>query len=403
MRPEQIATPGRAVLRAPFVIGAIWGLATAFSLRFASYANLLNGLALGGALIWTTSLWPRESVRANAQPIVVGLCFYASVALLSGFITNASIPAMIRSVLIVPTMLAIMTIVLSGTAERRLLVNGIAMASLVSVTYHVSYLDWGKLPDPHYRFYLFSNPNAVAFVAAMAAIVALHWILSAKSWGLRVIYLFLWGAGLILLFSTKSRTAAAVSISGQAVLVLQRIKLGRLGSAILVTAAVLSVVVLMQSAYVTELSGSMAETYSLNDSHRGLSHGTGRFRIWRFAWKELVVPNLLLGVGPDNYRDALLKGTGMRNVHNGLLRSLLDAGLVGTSVLLLIVYAGLRGAIRNWRSEAYDLEIAIMTAGLLESTAEVTFFSFGNPGSLLFMVAVGSLCMYSRNLRDGVE
>ena len=88
------------------------------------------------------------------------------------------------------------------------------------------------------------------------------------------------------------------------------------------------------------------------------------------------------------------------------LRSLLDVGLLGTSVLLLIVYAGLRGAIRNWKREGYDLEIAIVAAGLLESTAEVTFFSFGNPGSLMFMVAVGSLCIYGgrfRNLRGGAE
>jgi O-antigen ligase len=127
--------------------------------------------------------------------------------------------------------------------------------------------------------------------------------------------------------------------------------------------------------------------YSLFDKYRNISNATNRTEIWSFMLTKVIPQNFFFGVGPGQHDQLVKSALGYSSAHNGLLQYLGDVGFVGTLPYLLLLNDARRGSASLGGAACLPL----LVGGLVESVGETMFFSVGNAGSLLFLLAVLSL------------
>lgn len=390
--------PGRISIA--FLVGCfVWSVGSAFSHFYGEEtAHWIAGGVLALAIV-IIGLPHLQLLVAWVQS-VLGLLIaaHAAAALLSGIVNGGHPLAAVRYLLLIPAISIMITAVRlgdRGVAGTRL---GITLGGIAFCIYQFSFLDFGSLLNPRYRLFLFLNPNGVGFIAAMTGISLLDYALTRffvhrKRVGPRTIALF-GGVGMCLLLcvATKSRTATLVMLTGSLLRVY--LSLGATRSLLLgAVVALLSVTVAWDA--VAAAGDQVAEVFQLNDQHRSIDKGTGRFRIWSWVIREVWLEHPFLGVGPQGHMMLTSDRTGISSAHNGLIGVLADTGIVGALPLLIILGICTRRAFLQRRNPRYFFAITLFAGGLLESVAELMFFSIGNPGSLLFLLSVGLLSVQS--------
>jgi hypothetical protein len=386
----------------PFMLGLIWGTLTSFAFLVSGSGIIVQTGALGLVSVLALNCWPSSFTRSLNQPIVFAVALYATIASLSGILYDSSPSSIMRSIMLLPATLALTTGAYSGPAAMRGLARGFASAGLIFVAVHLAYIDPSKLLDPTYRIYVFLNPNGVAFISGATAIVMLDWTLSSKGIRAKAICLIGMAAALLVLFATKSRTAAASTLIGIMALLFFAAGRGRLHGILILICAILLGLSASGRFDIETVGQKLSSMYSFDSNGRSILTGTGRLRVWQFAATDILGRHTLLGIGPDNYRPILKRKFphSSGSVHNGLLRTLLDSGILGTFPLLLIILASAKTlAFRRVRRDV-SLEAGLFCIGIVESLAEEFFFSFGNPASLLFLLAMISLSLKTTQQRN---
>ena len=135
------------------------------------------------------------------------------------------------------------------------------------------------------------------------------------------------------------------------------------------------------------LMGPVKTFFDLSD--QTIATGANRFVLWQGAW-ELFLSNPLFGVG---YRahEALMPG--QASAHNGYLAILAEIGIIGSVALVYPIWKGIKFLrIKNTFEPAvsYAVLIAIGIAYLYVALFERYLINFGNPTSIVFLIAIFS-------------
>lgn len=382
-------------------VGVLWGLGTGFShfVTTEEFAYWVQGptLALVMALACVATTRTLTAWTGNVAGLMI--CLHVVAATLSGLVNGAHHMAIIRFVLLLPAISIMLAAVqVSASGGRDGLRAGLTFAGAMVVLYHLFFLDTDALINPMYRLSAFLGPNGIGFIAAMTGVSMLDYALTRLG---RHRALSLWSVALlamafvcvVLCVATKSRTAMLAFTVG--VVLRLYLFLGFTRTFLLCTAGA-SIAFTLAWSLVATFGQRVAEIFQFNDRLRGLEGGTGRFAAWGWIIREIIYPNFLIGVGPQQHTGITNNYINISSAHNGLLANLADTGIVGGLPLIIILLVCVR---RGWtvrHEPTYQFAITLFAVGLVESMAETMFFSIGNPGSLLFMLAVAVLCSAPR-------
>ena len=137
------------------------------------------------------------------------------------------------------------------------------------------------------------------------------------------------------------------------------------------------------------LMGPVKTYLALHDRSAGIETGAGRFVIWQEAW-ELFLSHPLFGVG---YRTHELLMPSQVVAHNGYLAMLAEIGIIGFAALVYPIWKGIKFLwLKNTFDSAvsYAVLVSLAITYLYVAVYEPFFINFGNPTSILFLIAVFS-------------
>ena len=394
---ESAAPVPRATVLLPLVMGLVWGGVTGFSFYFEfASPDVIQGIGLTVAAVLMTATSIAWIVRWGKNTFGIMMLLHAAVAIASGLSSDSATTAILRYCLLLPSAAMLIEIVRLGQPSTHGIRIGFTAMAYVFVLYHMAFVNLSEITDPNYRFYLFLNANGVAFVSAMCALSFLDYALSRLKSGATfpavvaaVLLLLAIIPCLYLLVATKSRTGTFAFIFGA--LVRLYLSLGFKRTLII---AVVSTVFFLTTgvAFVAGFGERFAEIFDFTNKYRDIFTATGRFEGQGQFIQHVWLPNFFLGVGPGNQGEIGASWTTMSSPHNGILMDLCEVGLLGTLPLVFVVLSCCRRSIQVLAKPEYHWAIALFAAGMLESGAETLFFSMGNPGSLLFLLAIAQLC-----------
>ncbi|MGN6367286.1 MAG: O-antigen ligase family protein [Phycisphaerae bacterium] len=377
--------------------GIVWGALTAFALGLASISTSALTVQGGGLLIGMLmatlghpAVWARG---ARTWPTVFALANVIGAAMAT-VMTNSEPTSVMRYVLLLPTTIMFAGMARSNASLVGAMRLGLTIGGLTLVFSTLSHADWGQLLNPHYRYWAFLNPNGVAFISAMTCISLLDYAYRFLRKGVIGLPLQAGLIGLIascalVMLVTKSRTATLALLCGTATYFF--FKLGR--RAAVATLIFTAIMAFFLSAVVNfgETGSEISKVFSLSDKYRSIDSGTGRFAGWAIIVRDLWLPHPLFGIGPSNAEMEIEALAGIPGAHNGILRNLVEGGLATALPLILWVMVAFK---RGWKlrhTERGTILLALLVGGFVESGAETMFFSLGNPGSLLFILAACAL------------
>ncbi len=388
------AEPRRTTRIGLWLLALIWGLGTGFSHLTGAPEVVSAGVmaVVGAGLLVIQPTWMVIWIGERAGLLMLG---HVIAALLAGIVGGSELSPIVRYLLLLPALSLMLAIARTGGSAVRAAQAGLTLSILVFVVYNAVFMDLGRLGRAQYRLESFMNPNSVGFISAMGAISLLdvflrRWAGASKRFGtLTVMVLLAILPCFVLCVATKSRTATLVLLVGMALRIYLTIGMTR--AMVLVVLGLFALVATWE--VVSRLGSGVADLYQLYDRQRAMAGGTGRFRIWATLVTDIFLPNFAIGVGPGNYTPLLKAISGYSLAHNGLLMNAAETGLIGVLPLILIVVMCVRSGWRNRRNREMYFAITLAVAGFVESLAENMFFSMGNPGSLLFLLAVAVLCL----------
>lgn len=390
--------PPQGLFMMALAAGFIWGATVAFGnmLGQPALVYLSQGLGLAVAAAFTLLSVPGVWLhQVNSLPGAM-IILHAMASVLSGVLNFTHPAAVARYVLLVPAMLIMLAMCVGGVASLRGMRAGLTLAGVAFVAHQWAFLDLSLMMNPEYRLSSFMNPNAIGFISAITGVSTVDYLLN------RVLnktqWLSLRTAGLVavilacgaLCVATKSRTASLVFLVATSVRC--SLSLGVAGTlAVMLVGAVAGMGI--GSAIVADFWTRLAEIFQLDDPRRSIATGTGRFSLWAWVVSDVWLPNFIVGVGPGQHVALIRVGYSnyYSSAHNGLLANLADVGTLGTLPLLVIIGSSITKALRFVREPTMYFPIAVLAGGLLESVPEITLFSIGNPGSLIFLLAIAML------------
>jgi O-antigen ligase len=398
--PLRANPPSKAA--ALLLIGLFWGLGTGFAHLLVPYrpGSIVHLYVMVGtlgvsAVLFLLLVSSRCATIWLRHYVGVLVTLHALMAALSGLLNGSEPMAIGRYVLLVPTMSLMLATVSIGPRSGGAMRLGLTWAGVAFILYHLLFMDFTALANPRYRIYLFLNPNGVGFIAAMTGLSLLDYLLrrlaSWRQW-LSPISLMLLGLLLscgLLCVATKSRTATLAFLVG--IILRLYLSLGFTRVFILLTLGLL-VVAIIAGSMLAEVGERIADIFQLQHRQRSMTGGTGRFVLWGLVISNIWLPHFFLGVGPGQHGVILQSYGDYLNAHNGILMNLAETGVLGTLPLVAILVSCGKAMVRHLRNPAMHFAIALVACGLVESLAEVMLFSMGNPGSLMFMLAVAVLC-----------
>jgi O-antigen ligase len=352
-------------------------------------ASLVQGVALATvivAVIFTAKSFSSMLVWARS-PTGMLIALHASAAAISGVWNGAGVGPTIRYIALLPAVSVILFIVASGERVARGFQIGLTGAGLVFVGVHLAFIEPAQLLDPNYRISVFLNTNSVAFITMMTAMSLLTFPLDHIRGG-RLLKTLGLGACFIVWIATKSRTSLLAFLVGS----ILNVGMSAKKIKIAVGLGVVAILILAVSGRAETLLAHLDEILMLHDKDRSIESGTSRYEAWSVVI-GLWIRSPLLGVGPGQHEAVVQQQLDISSAHNGWLANLADVGLLGTLPLAAIV---VRCLWRAWRSPHRGIALPLIAAGLVESGAEILFFSMGNPGSLLFIMG---LCLADRSRR----
>lgn len=135
------------------------------------------------------------------------------------------------------------------------------------------------------------------------------------------------------------------------------------------------------------LMGPVKVFFDFHD--RTVASGAGRFVIWQEAW-ELFLSHPLFGVG---YRTHEVLMPSRVAAHNGYLAMLAEIGVIGFASLVYPIWKGIKFLrLKNTFDPAvsYAALVSLAITYLYVAVYEPFFINFGNPTSILFLIAVFS-------------
>ena len=369
--------------RAHFFAFLIWGCGTSFALSSESGVWIQSGAMLPLLLFWLLSA-PRRCLNMMIHNRTGQLaCLAALAVLLSAALNGSSQFGIFKYLGLMP---AFMVLLLTADEEVFVLdaLWALAAAGFIFCGVHAASADRGRFFDPQYRIELFLNTNGVGFIAMMTALAVLAGLKLSRP-RLSVFWLLaLLALPLTILFLSRSRTATASFLAGLSTYLWVRYRGVPLGTRVVVLAAL---GLLVWAYFWRPLFEAASHYYSLFDKYRDISNATNRTEIWSFMLTQVIPQNFLLGVGPAQHEQLVLNALGYSSAHNGLLQYLGDVGVIGTWPYLVLLNDARRGS-RNPMGEAF---LPLLVGGVVESIGETIFFSVGNAGSLLFLLAVVTL------------
>lgn len=391
--PERLRIPLRSYYSA---VGVIWGLLANFSFMFGeANGSVIQGSGLAVALIAVAL--ERRSIapllHALATPIGALISVHAVAALLSGAVNVSSEVAILRYVLLVPAIAIFLSVARRDKHAGEGLRHGLTASGVIFVLYHLVTLDLSSLMDPTYRVFIFLNTNGVGFIAAMTGVSLLA--IGVRTRRARLVIFSLFVACCVLCFATKSRTASLALIAGTGAHLYFLLNRSRKLFLAMMAAAVLAFVALSAAGVGSQISDEVTVLYMLDHEDRSIQSGTYRYDAWKYVINDLWLESPILGVGPGNHADRVFAATDVPGAHNGLLANLAEVGIAGTLPLVLILVFAVQ---RSRRNEEASSVLPLVVTALVESVAEVMFFSMGNGASLLFLAALARLGRPGRRL-----
>jgi len=375
-----------------FLLGAAWGTLAGLSAMTQLWGLPMQYAQVGGLMMVVICLilhgrGPRSVLAAAGDPAGGLMYLHGFVALISAAVgvmvtAHASLIQMLFAAryAFLPVAFAAMIYardsVPGGLAALRV---GLTCSGVVVCACNLPSIKLSALVDPHFRLSTFLNANANAMVGAVTAISLFDYAISSwKRRPLRAVLLTALGAlAVFIVYMSRSRTGALALVAGVLLLTLLSVRLW-LGVAA-VFLAIPVCFVLQRS--LSDVGGSLSTTFALGEHGRDLATLTGRTELWSELIRDVWMPNLFLGAGPGAINAA----------ENGWLQNLCEVGLLGTLPLLAVVGLAAVESVVHYRDRSVRGATAILAAGAVVSLASSQLFSFGNPASLLFLLAVAHL------------
>jgi hypothetical protein len=223
------------------------------------------------------------------------------------------------------------------------------------------------------------NPNSIAMICMSGFIAAFAF----ENFMLKIIFVSINATVLVL---TGSRASAAGLILAIGVFLWSRRKEWSTTNVIMFWLILIYLTTIL-ILWWNSLMGPVKDYFLLQDRSRGLATGSGRFVLWQEAW-ELFLSNPLFGVG---YRvhEGLMPS--QASAHNGYLAILAEIGIVGSAALVYPIWRGITFLrLKNTFEPAvcYAVLIALCIAYLYVALFERYLINFGNPTSLVFLIAI---------------
>jgi len=369
-------------------LGAAWGLLTGFSFLTAlPFLAQVMGLVATGFVV--SYLEPRVMLASLTSKPSVLIGFHVLAASVSSILSQAEFISFARYAGLLPALVTMVTLAISGVDSVRKLRIGLTFSGLLFVGYHLFFADFQALIDPFYRISFFLNPNGVAFIASMTCMSLADVYFERRGHFYRISVLVACIACLLLCFLTRSRMALLALAAGLFVLTLYRAS--KMKTILVALLGLVMLLLALPKGTISNWGVTFSEVYQIDDPHRGIAMATGRTEVWQIALKEIWLPNFFFGVGPGEHSTLTRVMAGSSSAHNGLLLNLCEVGFLGTLPLLVILAICVRNAIRNRHDVTYCFASSFLASGCVESIGETMFFSIGNPGSLLFLLAVATL------------
>jgi O-antigen ligase len=312
---------------------------------------------------------------------------YTMVGILSSLIFGTSeLIYMLRPFLLLLALANILAVVDVGWGAIRSFRAAVTTGGMAVVLYHFVQIDYANILNPHYRISLFLNANSVALISMLTGLSFLDYSIqqwrSHRSPVIILVPTCLCGICAVVCVATKSRTGAAAFLFGAVLSASLYLGMGRL----LIFAIIFGGGAVFAVQYFAPTANNgISDVYQFGS--RDISTGTGRFPVWEHAFSKLILPSPIIGAGLG----AEYSSKDVGNVHNAMLSMLVDTGIFGTVPVVLLLFVCARRSIVARRDPRLHFAIVVFYAALVESGAESVLFGVGNPGSLLFLLALLTL------------
>jgi O-antigen ligase len=239
---------------------------------------------------------------------------------------------------------------------------------------------------------VYVNPNALGMVAALVVPFAL-W----KSTATRGRPSILWGALCLSAFGSivaaQARTSLIAAVVGVGLVLIGLLAAGKRPqwrSVSVAIGGVIGCVVMIAVIDAIDLS------YGLLGSYRELDTTTsGRVQYWQQAY-PVFVDYPIAGSGFRAAESALERGPGSAAetqrglVHNGVIQTILDLGLVGFVLLVAVVSNAFRGVRARLREPLTGGILGCVAAGMAVQLGESSLFGLGSLFGVAFWLLIGA-------------
>jgi hypothetical protein len=377
---------------------ALWLFGIFFAMAFrqiqlSGQAALISEIGVGDIILQISSIiWPlfyflfsSHRFLPKAPPIDVLITFgvfflFVGLSALVSPLPYVSIGYLAFTIMAIWIVLRFNTNMLAADFDKAFKIYSVLIALSVLV-YAVQVYTPGERLGENEKGDLILNPNAIAMVCMSGFIGAFAF----QNFFIRMLFV---GVNVALVIMTGSRTSTVGCILAVAVFLWSRRREWQILHVIIfwmIIIYLLTVLVIWWN----PLMGPVKTYFALQDRSRGLATWGGRFLPWQEAW-ALFLSHPLLGVGYRVHEELMPINV---SAHNGYLAMLAEIGVIGFAALLYPVWKGITFLRRKNTFEpavSYAILIALCIAYTYLALFERYLINFGNPTSLLFLVAIFS-------------
>ncbi len=266
-----------------------------------------------------------------------------------------------------------------------------------------------------YRFAGTLHPNSQAVNCAALALASMALYRDARRHGSQAavrLWLVLFCAGTLFLVLTKSRTATAAYLIG--LLFLLTLGMPRAKKLVIVG----SLLIVLATGVLTLLAfapGKAADSLLLDAAKMGRQQDTddvtsltGRIPIWEQILRDVALrPWLGYGYGsfwtPQRVvRYSYIHDWEFNHAHSAYLETLLNVGIVGLALGLLLIASVIRTAERAYRATGdcgYRFAAALLVMALLQGVLDGNFLIIGLETAVA-LICIGTVALHARPLKE---
>jgi O-antigen ligase len=125
----------------------------------------------------------------------------------------------------------------------------------------------------------------------------------------------------------------------------------------------------------------ISDHFEIFSDSRNIYSGTGRFEMWEYVIKEIILMNPVSGIGGSTYADHMQSVFGVSGCHNIILDQIARFGLVGAFLFFSLVYLSFFRFIRNYTPEL-GIFLSVLTFMTIVSFFELRYIGLSNPATI---------------------